>query len=371
MTILDRELAPSTTTSSLANATEDEFYASADANFLPPIWKHASWMVPFSPVVDAQPHVWRYETVREHLVKAAKDIRFKDEDAIRILVLNNPGLAEMKTPTRNVYAAMQLVKPGEVAAPHRHTQSALRFILEGAGSFSTVEGDRFYHELYDLVITPPWTWHDHGNLTKEPAIWMEGLDITLMRALDMSFFDLGPYEFPGIRDNVNTRKYGNGSMVPAWQRPAKTTSTPMLIYRWSETYAALKEMAELGEASPFDDIAMVYTNPENGGPVLPTIGCWAQMLRPGIHTKAHRHTTSAVYNVVSGSGYSVINGQRIDWKKGDTFALPPWSWHEHVNGSATEEALLFSVTDHPLLESLGLYREERLIVDYHPGAYKP
>jgi gentisate 1,2-dioxygenase len=160
-------------------------------------------------------------------------------------------------------------------------------------------------------------------------------------------------------------------MVPAWQRPAKSTTTPMLIYRWSETYSALKELAELGEASPFDDIAMVYTNPETGGPVLPTIGCWAQMLRPGVHTKAHRHTTSAVYNVVAGSGYSIINGQRLDWKKGDTFALPPWSWHEHANDSDTKEALLFSVTDHPLLETLGLYREERLIVDYRPLDYKP
>lgn len=355
MTILDRDLAPG---GSLRNASEEEFYASADANFLPPIWKHASWMVPFSPVVDAKPYVWKWETVREHLMKAG-DIRFDAEEAIRILVLNNPGLADMKTPTRNVYAAMQMVKPGEVAAPHRHTQSALRFIIEGKGSFSTVEGDRFYHDLYDLVITPPWTWHDHGNLSDEPAIWMEGLDITLIRALDLSFFELGPYEFPEIKSDISLRKYGNGAMVPVWQRPAKSTATPMLIYKWADTYAALQEMAGVEEvASPYDDIAMIYTNPENGGPVLPTIGCWAQMLRPGVHTKAHRHTTSAVYNVVAGSGYSIINGQRLEWKKGDTIALPPWSWHEHINASETEEALLFSVTDHPLLEALGLYREE-------------
>ncbi len=354
MTILERDL----TAPVVAKPTEEEFYASADANFLPAIWKHASWMVPFTPVVDAQPYVWPYEVVREHLIQAG-ELPIQGVEDIRILILNNPGLADMKTPTRNVYAAMQLVKPGEVASPHRHTQSALRFILEGAGSFTTVEGDRFYHDLYDLVITPPWTWHDHGNPTDQPAIWMEGLDITLIRALDVSFFDLGPYQFPAIKPDISVSKYGNGAMIPAWQRPTETKGTPMLIYKWAETYQALKELAAADiEQSPYDDVAMIYTNPENGGPVLPTIGCIAQMLRPGIHTKAHRHTTSAVYNVVAGSGYSIINGIRLDWKKGDTIALPPWSWHEHVNGSETEEALLFSVTDHPLLESLGLYREE-------------
>lgn len=105
-------------------------------------------------------------------------------------------------------------------------------------------------------------------------------------------------------------------------------------------------------------MAFRYTNPSTGGHVLPTIGCWIQMLRPGVHTKAHRHTTCGVYHVFRGSGSTIVDGVQIDWEQGDFFALPPWSWHEHVNRSATEEAVLFSTTDAPVIEAVNLYCEE-------------
>ncbi len=92
--------------------------------------------------------------------------------------------------------------------------------------------------------------------------------------------------------------------------------------------------------------------------MLPTLGCAIQLLRPGVHTRAHRHTSSSVYHVFRGRGYSVINGQRLDWEQGDFLAVPPWAWHEHANASTADEAVLFSINDLPAMEALALYREQ-------------
>jgi len=113
------------------------------------------------------------------------------------------------------------------------------------------------------------------------------------------------------------------------------------------------------DASPYDDVALEYRNPFTGGPVMASISCCIQLLRPGVHTSSHRHTSSVVYFVVRGRGYSLINGERFDWKERDFLVLPNWAWHEHVNESPSEEAILFSVQDRPVLDALSLYREER------------
>jgi gentisate 1,2-dioxygenase len=77
-----------------------------------------------------------------------------------------------------------------------------------------------------------------------------------------------------------------------------------------------------------------------------------------VHTKAHRHTTCAVYQCFRGRGSIIVDGLQIDWEQGDFIALPPWTWHEHVNGSSSEDAILFSTTDSPILQSLNLLAEE-------------
>jgi len=67
---------------------------------------------------------------------------------------------------------------------------------------------------------------------------------------------------------------------------------------------------------------------------------------------------SNVYCVYKGQGYTVMNGVRFDWKEGDFFAIPPWTWHEHVNTSDTEDAFLFSTNDLPILEAFDFERQE-------------
>ena len=105
----------------------------------------------------------------------------------RVLVLENPGLRGQSKITTDLYAGVQLVLPGEVAPAHRHAQSALRFVLEGGGAHTAVNGERTIMHEGDFIITPPMAWHDHGNESDRPIFWLDGLDIPIVQFLDASF----------------------------------------------------------------------------------------------------------------------------------------------------------------------------------------
>jgi gentisate 1,2-dioxygenase len=124
----------------------------------------------------------------------------------------------------------------------------------------------------------------------------------------------------------------------------------------------------VSDGSPCDGVLMHYVNPVTGGPVMQTLGASMQLLRPGERTRAHRHTGSVIYQVAKGSGHSVIGGRRFDWQERDIFCVPSWVFHEHANGSDREDACLFSFHDLPVMEALGLYREE---VFGDNGGYQP
>ena len=134
--------------------------------------------------------------------------------------------------------------------------------------------------------------------------------------------------------------------VPTWETTGAAHS-PLLHYPWKQTWETLQRLAPEVDGSPFDGVIMEYTNPNTGGPVMPTIACHIQMLRPGEATRAHRHTAGAIYHVVQGRGRSVVNGQTLEWEDKDVFAVPGWNYHEHANASDTEPAVLFSFTEGP------------------------
>ena len=229
-------------------------------------------------------------------------------------------------------------------------------MLQGTGAYTTVEGDKCYMEPGDLVLTPSWTWHDHNNEGDGPMIWLDGLDTPLVNNLEATFYEQFPEDqqpIVGVGESV--RKYASGALRPAWEDHDAPYS-PLWHYKWERTHAALRELAQT-DASPFDDVAMEFSDPATGGPVLRTMACWIQMIRPGVNTKAHRHTASAVYQVFRGQGHSVINGKRFDWSEGDFLVVPSWAWHEHANDT-DDEAILFSIQDIPVMKALSLYREE-------------
>jgi len=282
----------------------------------------------------AQSRLWRWAEI-EPLVRRIPEFMKPGRGAERrIIRLDNPGVPE-RTATHTISVAVQYLLPGEIAPAHRHTPNAVRFMLHGEGAFTTVEGDKCVMRRGDLVVTPSMTWHDHGNQGAESVIWTDGLDSPVVRYLENLYMEPFPGEQQPVREGPPARH---------------------VHYRWADAHAALLRHAD-GEASPFDDVIMEYRDPASGRSVVPALGCYLQMLRPGVHTSAHRETSSAVYHVMSGSGRTIIDGVAYDWGEGDFFAVPPRAAHAHAN-PGTRPAILFSFQDVPLLEALGFYRME-------------
>ena len=333
------------------------FHERMHANHMYGLWELAGQMTPH-PQPKMIPYMWKWSMLKSIVDESAEAVPVGEER--RALQLFNPGLNGRWATTNNLIAAVQVLLPGEVARAHRHTPTAIRFIMEGAGAYTAVDGERVYMEPGDLILTPSWAWHDHGNETKERVVWMDGLDIPLIQSLEAMFFQFyTAQQVPVTRPaNASKQLHGHTHLSPTWVKE-KLQSSPLLLYSWDRTLEALNALRD-HEGSLFDGIALEYRHPQTGGSILPTMACWAQLLRPGEATKTHRHTGSAVYHVVQGEGTTVINGQRFTWSQGDIFALPPWAHHEHANNSKSDDAVLFSIQDTPVLQTLGLYYEEEL-----------
>jgi gentisate 1,2-dioxygenase len=323
------------------------------------LWNVNKSLLPKEPKSRCVPHLWRWETMLPLVRQGAEVASLSRAAERRVLGFINPGLPDRFGATHTLWAGFQYVLPGEVAPAHRHSPAAIRFVIEGEGAFTTVDGDKCVMGRGDLVLTPPWTWHDHGNDSARPMLWLDGLDLPMVAEMEGQFYEPFAQEAQPIGKPVgdSERRYGVGQLRPTWEKWTGSFS-PLLNYKWDRTEEALRRLAAVSAAgaSPFDDVAMEYINPHTGGPLMPTLACWVQLLRPGVRTKAHRTTGSAVYLVFEGRGSTVVDGQRFDWQKGDLFVVPTWAWHEHA--SADGEAILFSVQDTPIMQALGLYREQ-------------
>jgi gentisate 1,2-dioxygenase len=344
----------------IGTADLEQFQNSVIEENLFPLWMQTGIGGPRSePRPRSVPYLWRWQHVRQRMFQASELIPVGREGAERrVLQLQNPGL---KLPaigtTETLVAAVQFIHGNEVAPSHRHSMSALRFIKEGKGACTIVNGGPESMEVGDLVLTPGWYWHGHFSEHAKPMIWMDGLDVPLVWSLAANFGEEYPETLQTATENrdESMARYGAGTLMPVGDRPANPNS-PLLRYRWDVTEERLTKLADR-DGSPYDGLALEYTNPYTGGPVMPTIDCWIQMLRPGEKTQAHRHTGAVIYNVARGSGSTVINGQRFDWTAGDMFCVPSWAIHEHANASDSDDAILFSMNDSPVLRALNLYRE--------------
>ena len=334
---------------------EQDFHQRMHAAGIYGLWELASQMTKH-PEPQAVPHMWRAKLLDAMVSEAAEVVPVGEER--RALQLFNPGLDGRWATTTTMIAAVQILLPGETARAHRHTPTAIRFIMEGEGAYTAVDGERVYMAPGDLVLTPSWAWHDHGNETDHRVVWMDGLDVPLVQAVNAMFFQMyAERQVPlGKANNASAALHGHAGLHPTWIRE-RPRSSPLLLYSWERTWAALQALAD-GACDPYDGIALEYTHPHTGRALLPTMACWIQMLRPGERLAAHRHTGSAVYYVVRGAG-EIIDGCRYAWSQGDIVTQPSWALHEHAN-PGREPAVLFSIQDRPVLEALGLYREEPL-----------
>lgn len=349
---MDHRRAATATPSENAQAFSKELHR----HHLVPLWDVATTLLPKQPKSRIVPYLWRWDTLLPLIQRSGDVVPLSRGAERRVLGFVNPGLPERFGATHTLWGAYQYLLPREVAPAHRHSPGAIRFVVQGDGAFTTVEGDKLIMSRGDLVLTPPWTWHDHGNESDEPMIWFDGLDLPLVTEMEATFYEPFSKDQQPIARPVgdSERRFGLGQLRPTWQR-GSSSSSPLMNYKWPATEEALRRLATV-DASPYDDVAMEYINPHTGGPVMPTIACVIQLIRPGVSTQAHRHTGSAVYLAFEGRGSSVIDGQRFDWTKGDVFVVPSWAWHEHA--SVDGEAILFSVHDTPVMQALGLYREQ-------------
>ncbi|MCY4450666.1 MAG: cupin domain-containing protein [Immundisolibacterales bacterium] len=325
------------------------------------LWTIANRIEPWEPVSASVPVVWRYRDLREHVLRSIELVT-PEMAGRRVVYLNNPGRTDVAAAVGWIYAGLQAMKPGEVASAHRHSAAAIRLIMEGEGAYTVVDGHKMTLGENDFVLTPNGTWHEHGvEATGSPCIWQDGLDIPFVNAMEANFYEVHPDLRQAVAFEVDdtTRTWGNPGLTPGsggWNRGY----SPMFKYEWQPTLEALRKYARCTEGSPFDGVLMEYVNPVTNGPVMPTLGASMQMLRPGEHTSAHRHTGSFLYHVATGSGHSIINAKRYDWSEHDIFCVPSWAWHEHANGSQSDEAFLFCLSDLPVMRALGLYREQAL-----------
>jgi len=329
----------------------------ARANLLA-LWELEGEIMGMTPKPRTVPWLWRWHDVYAIAERAGALVPVERGGDRRALALANPGQGGLPYATSTLWAAIQWLNGHEVAPAHRHTSQAIRFIIDGAGSYSTVEGDRVTLERGDLVLTPPWMWHDHGSDSEKRAVWMDALDIPFNNYLDAAFFENYPHDRQPVDQVLNgsVLKYGVGHLRPAWEPPAADYPS-LKTYKWADTQRALGNLAQV-EADPYDDVALEFANPHTGGPVMKSFSCSIQMLRPKIHTHAHRHTGSWVYLAFEGHGDTVIEGTRFRWGPGDMFVIPSWATHEHVNRDDVEPAILFSVHDTPLLRAVNKYRSE-------------
>ena len=271
----------------LAPSTERQaFYDRIGEHSLAPLWERLHSMVTRAPVTPALPAQWDYDNVvRPFLMQAGGLITAKEAER-RVLILENPGLRGQTSITHSLFAGLQLIMPGEVAPAHRHSQSALRFIIEGHGAYTAVEGERTMMEPGDFVITPSWTWHDHGNDTDQPMVWLDGLDIPIVRLFDASFAE------PANADSQtearppgdSLARFGANMLPVDWKPTVK--SSPVFNYPYSRSREALATLARNGEPDACHGHKLRYVNPASGESAMPTIGAFMQLLPAGFRLRA-------------------------------------------------------------------------------------
>jgi len=306
-----------------------------ESHSLPPLWTALHVLLPKERTTAAVPHRWTWREARPLLHEAARLVPLEQAER-RVLVLENPGLKGTYSVTSTLYAGLQVILPGETAPSHHHTPAALRLVVEGEGAFTTVDGVKCAMERGDFIITPPMRWHDHGHEGRTPVVWLDGLDIPLVRAFAASWVSpTRPARAP---------------------EPASDAAQAEFRWPWRQTRRALEG---LGASTPRDRLVTRAYVTLAGAPPLPTMGAEAHWLRPGERARAGRSTASRVFHVIEGRGQSRVGETELTWEPGDTLVAPPWHWIEHDNASPSEPACLFSFNDEPAIRALGLWREER------------
>jgi gentisate 1,2-dioxygenase len=348
----------STTRFRADNPELDAFYRDIAGADLQPLWELTGLLTP-TPQVRARPFRWRAGDLWKLAQRSGELVPIERGGDRRVLALANPGLGGAPFVSASLWAAVQFLQPGEVAPAHRHSPAALRFVLDGGGVYTLLNGDPVVMHRGDLVLTPSWTFHEHHNPSPDPMMWLDVLDLPLVAALDSVFFEEGPSEVADqavAPRSAAERRYGQGAgLQPAGVSLVEHTSahSPLTVYRWADTDAALAALLEIGDA---DEAMLRYRDPVRDRDVMPTLRCEMRRLRAGATTAADRQTGTRVCAVFDGTGSVNVGDQTYDLGVGDIFVVPSWATH-CLHADSTLD--IFATSDAPVLEALGLYRSEQ------------
>ena len=341
----------------------DRYYAELGRQESYALWTVANSIEPWQPQPTSLPTLWSYQAMRP-LVLQALDLVSPEKAGRRVIALENPGRKGLSACVGWLYTGLQVMRPGEFATAHNHASSALRFVIEGAGAYTVVDGHKMDLAAGDFVITPNGTWHDHGvEADGAITVWQDGLDMLLVNQLDANFYAVHPDHVQKSNYPLNDTAavYGGPGLLPAggeaWSKPY----SPLLEVRMGphlrdagqgvagDRRLALRRhhdaIRQSGDRRPGDEDARR----------LHPVAARAASAPRRTATPARSSTPAP-----RAAAHSIIAGKRYDWSKNDIFVVPSWAWHEHANASERDDAVLFSFSDLPSIQALGLYREEAL-----------
>src|SRR3954447_3516691 len=315
-----------------------DFYDRLAPRNLAPLWEVLKGLVPPEPKSKAIPFQWKYDELRPLLLESG-ELLSAEEAERRALVLENPSFPGQSRTTSTMYAAIQLIMPGETAPAHRHTASALRLMLGGEGAFTVVGGERTTMRRGDFVITPAWAFHDHGNEGSTPCAWLDGLDIHLVAFFESMFSEEYNDQSQVIMrpEGDALARFGEG-LLPMEGGSRYGLTTPIFNYPFERTRHALTTTARAQDPDPHFAVTMRYANPLDGGWVMPTIAAWMTYVPGGFATKRVRSTDGMVMAVASGRGRLQVGEEKFEFGPSDVHAIPGWTWRSL---SASEDAFLF------------------------------
>ena len=337
-------------------AEREAFYGRADTQNMAPLWTRLKALVPREPTPVGVAHRWAYADVRPYVLESAQHISAREAER-RVMILENPGLRGSSQITNSLYAGLQLIMPGEVAPAHRHTQSALRFIVEGSGAYTAVDGEKTTMQPGDFVITPSWTWHHHGHEASGPMIWLDGLDIPMVGFFNSTFREDHQVQEAGITrpEGDSLARFGSG-LLPVGHKPGSLNS-PVFNYPYPRTREALYALTLAGAPDAHLGHLMRFVNPLDGGWAMPTMATMIRLLPSGFTTHSYRSSDSAIFVVVEGQGEMRVGAQHFALTPHDVVVVPGWmAYTLH----ADEDLVLFSYSDRVAQEKLGFFREQRM-----------
>jgi gentisate 1,2-dioxygenase len=336
-------------------AMRQEYYERISKHDMTPLWKVMDSVVTKEPVTHCVPAIWHFDDIKR-LVMESGGLITAEEANRRVLILENPALRGQSKATNTMFAGVQMILPGEIAPAHRHVSSAIRFVLDGQGAYTAVEGEKALMSPGDFVITANWAPHDHGNESKQPMLWLDVLDFPMVNFFETSFAEQFPDKTQptGRGDGDSLAFFGSG-VLPDGVPVEMKQRTPVINYTYARTRPILERLKKAGDVDKRHGARVQYVNPITGGSALPTMGAYLALFPKGFKGEKYRATDGTVFVCAEGQGTTTVDGKVLEWGPNDVFVVPPWKHYAH---NAVKESVLFSISDRPAQEALGIWREE-------------